>query len=149
MKVILLQDVKGVGKKDQVIDAADGYVRNFLFPKKLAVEASKNNINSLEAKKRGEQAQKLKDLEEAKAMKAVLESKLLKISQKTGEGGRLFGSVTNKEVAQVLLEQEGIEIDRKKITIPEAIKKTGEYVAEIRLHTDVTANLKLEISSLS
>ena len=148
MKVILLQDVKGVGKKDQIIDAADGYVRNFLFPKKLAVEANKANMDMLDKKKKGAEAQRIKDLEEAKAMKAVLEEKVLKISQKTGEGGRLFGSVTNKEVAQVLLEQEGIDIDRKKITIPEAIKKVGEYTAEIRLHTDVSAGLKLEITSL-
>lgn len=148
MKVILLQDVKGVGKKDQVIDAADGYVRNFLFPKKLAVEANKANMDALDRKKRGAEAQRVKDLEEAKAMKAVLEEKVLKISQKTGEGGRLFGSVTNKEVAQILLEQEGIDIDRKKITIPEVIKKVGEYTVDIRLHTDVTAGLKLEITSL-
>ncbi|MCL2573597.1 MAG: 50S ribosomal protein L9 [Defluviitaleaceae bacterium] len=148
MKVILLQDVKGVGKKDQVIEAADGYVRNFLFPKKLAVEANKANMNSLDKKKAGAEAQRIKDLEDARAMKAAIESKVLKISQKTGEGGRLFGSVTNKEVAQILMEQEGIEIDRKKITIPEAIKKTGEYTAEIKLHTDVSAGLKLEITSL-
>jgi large subunit ribosomal protein L9 len=148
MKVILLQDVKGVGKKDQIIDAADGYVRNFLFPKKLAVEANKANIASLEKKKKGAETQRIKELEEAKAMKTLLEEKTIKISQKTGEGGRLFGSVTNKEVAQVLLEQEGIDIDRKKITIPETIKKVGEYTAEIRLHTDVTAGLRLEVTGL-
>ena len=149
MKVILLQDVKGVGKKDQIIEAADGYVRNFLFPKKLAVEANKANMASLEKKKKGAEAQRIKDLEDARAMKVTLEEKTLQISQKTGGGGRLFGSVTNKEVAQILLEQEGIDIDRKKITIPEAIKKTGEHIAEIRLHTDVTAILKLEVKSLS
>ena len=148
MKVILLQDVKGVGKKDQIIDAADGYVRNFLFPKKLAVEANKANMDMLDRKKKGAEAQRIKELEEAKAMKAVLEAKVIKISQKTGEGGRLFGSVTNKEVAQMLLEQEGIDIDRKKITIPETIKKVGEYTAEIKLHTDVSAGLKLEITSI-
>lgn len=148
MKVILLQDVKGVGKKDQVIEAADGYVRNFLVPKKLAVEASKANISSLESKKKSAEQQRVKELEEARALKAVLESKTISIAQKTGEGGRLFGSVTNKEVAQALLDQEGIEIDRKKIAIPEAIKKTGEYHAEIRLHTDVTAQLKLVVGAL-
>jgi len=148
MKVILLQDVKGVGKKDQIIDAADGYVRNFLFPKKLAVEANTANMNMLDKKKKGVEAQRIKDLEDARAMKSVLEEKVIKISQKTGEGGRLFGSVTNKEVAQMLLEQEGIDIDRKKITIPEAIKKVGEYTVDVRLHTDVAAGLKLEISSL-
>jgi len=149
MKVILLEDVKGVGKKDQIIDAADGYVRNFLFPKKLALEANKANLATLEKKKKGAEAQRIKDLEDARAMKAVLEEKTLQISQKTGDGGRLFGSVTNKEVAQILLEQEGIDIDRKRITIPEVIKKVGEHTAEIRLHTDVTAVLKLEIKSLN
>jgi len=145
MKVILLQDVKGVGKKDQVIEASDGYVRNFLLPKKLAVEANKANVNSLETKKKNAEQQRVKELEEARTLKTVLESKTVNISQKTGEGGRLFGSVTNKEVAAALLNQEGIEIDRKKITISEAIKKVGEYRAEIRLHTDVTAGLKLMV----
>jgi len=149
MKVILLEDVKGVGKKDQIIDAADGYVRNFLFPKKLALEANKANLAMLEKKKKGAEAQRIKSLEDARAMKTMLEEKTLQISQKTGDGGRLFGSVTNKEVAQVLLEQEGIDIDRKKITLPETIKKVGEHTAEIRLHTDVTAILKLEIKSLN
>ena len=148
MKVILMQDVKGVGKKDQIVEAADGYVRNFLLPKKLAVEANKANVSSLESKKRNAEQQRVKELEEARELKSVLESKTINIVQKTGEGGRLFGSVTNKEVAQALLEQHNLEIDRKKITITETIKKVGEYSAEIRLHTDVTANLKLVIASV-
>jgi len=147
MKVILLQDVKGVGKKDQMIEAADGYARNFLFPKKLAVEATKANIASLESKKKSAEQTRVKDLEDARALKTALEEKTITIAQKTGEGGRLFGSVTNKEVAQALKDQEGIDIDRKKITIPEAIKKVGEYTADIKLHTDVSASLKLEIKS--
>ncbi|MCL2397436.1 MAG: 50S ribosomal protein L9 [Defluviitaleaceae bacterium] len=148
MKVILLQDVKGVGKKDQIIEASDGYVRNFLMPKKLAVEASKVNVTALETKKRGAEKQRVKDLEDARAMKALLESKTITIAQKTGEGGRLFGSVTNKEVAQALSDQEGIDIDRKKITIPDVIKKTGEHSVDVRLHTDVAAKLQLMIKSL-
>jgi len=148
MKVILLQDVKGVGKKDQMLDVSDGYATNFLLPKKLAVEATKGNVQSLETKRKTAEQQRVKELEDARAMKTDLESRSITIGQKTGEGGRLFGSVTNKEVAQVLLEQEGIDIDRKKITIPEAIKKTGEYSAEIRLHTDVTAQLKLQVIAL-
>jgi len=148
MKVILLQDVKGVGKKDQMLEVSDGYARNFLFPKKLAVEATKSNVNSLETKRKTAEQQRVRELEDARAMKANLEARSVTIAQKTGEGGRLFGSVTNKEVAIVLLEQEGIDIDRKKITIPEAIKKVGEYSAEIRLHTDVTATLKLNVISL-
>jgi len=148
MKVILLQDVKGVGKKDQMLDVSDGYATNFLLPKKLAVEATKGNVQSLETKRKTAEQQRVKELEDARAMKTDLESRSITIGQKTGEGGRLFGSVTNKEVAQILLEQEGIDIDRKKITIPEAIKKTGEYSAEIRLHTDVTAQLTLQVVAL-
>ena len=148
MKVILLEDVKGVGKKDQIINAADGYARNFLFPKKLALEATKENLAILEAKKRGAETQRRKELEAAREMKALLESKTITIAQKTGEAGRLFGSVTNKEVAQHLLDQQGIDIDRKKIAIPETIKKIGEHTAEIRLHTDVTAYLKLLIQKI-
>ena len=148
MKVILLADVKGVGKKDQIIEASDGYVRNFLVPKKLAVEATKTNMASLDAKKKSAEQTRIKELEDARALKTLLETKTITIAQKTGEGGRLFGSVTNKEVAQALKDQEGIDIDRKKITIPEAIKKTGEYTADIKLHTDVAAKLKLEIAGI-
>ena len=148
MKVILLQDVKGVGKKDQIIEAADGYVRNFLFPKKLALEATKANVSSLENKKKNIESQRIKELEEARSLKVQIESKTIEIAQKTGEGGRLFGSVTNKEVAQALLEKEGIDIDKKKISIAEAIKKVGEHTADVKLHSDVTAQLKLVIKSL-
>jgi len=148
MKVILLQDVKGVGKKDQVIDAADGYVRNFLFPRKLAVEANKQNTAALEKKQAATKAEKAKDLEDAKALKATLESKTIALKLKTGGGDRLFGSVTNKEIATALIEQEGIDIDRKKITVTDKISTLGSHKAEVRLHTDVIAVLKIEISSL-
>jgi large subunit ribosomal protein L9 len=148
MKVILLQDVKGVGKKDEVINAADGYVRNFLFPKKLAVEANKANLAALEKKQKANAAQKAKELEEARELKTLLESKIIRLALKTGGGDRLFGSVTNKELAEALLSQAGLEIDRKKITIPDNIKKLGEHKAEVRLHTDVTAVLNLVIESL-
>ena len=148
MKVILLQDVKGVGKKDQVIEAADGYVRNFLFPRKLAVEATKQNIAALEKKQATTAANKAKELEEAKAMKTTLEAKTIKLKLKTGGGDRLFGSVTNKEVSAALLDQENIDIDRKKITIPDTIRTLGEHKAEVRLHTDVTAVLNVVIETL-
>jgi len=148
MKVILLQDVKGVGKKDQVLDCADGYVRNFLFPKKLAVEATKQNLAQLEKRLAGIAEQKAYDLADAKGMKETLEGKTIKLAFKTGGGNKLFGSVTNKEVATALLEQENIDIDRRKITLTDAIKTLGEHTAEVKLHTDVTATLKLEIVSL-
>ena len=148
MKVILLQDVKGVGKKDQIIDCADGYVRNFLFPKKLAIEANKANLAALERRQKNTEANRVKELERAREMKTLLESKAITLALKTGGSDRLFGSVTNKEVAAALQSQEGIEIDRKKITIPDNIKTLGEYKAEVRLHTDVTANLTLVIEPL-
>ena len=148
MKVILLEDVKGVGKKDQVLECADGYVRNFLFPKKLAVEATKQNLAQLERKLAGIANQKAYDLAEAKGMKDMLESKTIKLALKTGGGEKLFGSVTNKEVAAALLEQENIDIDRRKITLPSTIKTLGQHKAEVKLHTEITATLKLEIISL-
>ncbi|MCL2235173.1 MAG: 50S ribosomal protein L9 [Defluviitaleaceae bacterium] len=148
MKVILLEDVKGVGKKDQILDCADGYVRNFLFPKKLAVEATKQNLAQLEKRLAGIAEQKAYDLADAKGMKETLEGKTIKLAFKTGGGSKLFGSVTNKEVAAALLEQENIDIDRRKITLTDAIKTLGEHTAEVKLHTDVTATLKLEIVSL-
>jgi len=148
MKVILLQDVKGVGKKDQVIDCADGYVRNFLFPKKLAVEATKQNLHHLEKRLQSEADGKAKDLADAKTLKAFLEEKTITLALKTGGGERLFGSVTNKELAVAIGEQLNIDIDRKKITLPDNIKTIGEYKVEIRLHTDVIALLSLTIKSL-
>ncbi|MCL2621213.1 MAG: 50S ribosomal protein L9 [Defluviitaleaceae bacterium] len=148
MKVILLEDVKGVGKKDQILECADGYVRNFLFPKKLAVEATKQNIAQLERRLAGIAEQKAYDLADAKGMKDTLESKTIKLALKTGGGDKLFGSVTNKEVAAALLEQENIDIDRRKITLPDAIKTLGQHKAEVKLHTEITATLKLEIVSL-
>ena len=148
MKVILLQDVKGVGKKDEIINAADGYVRNFLFPKKLAMEANKANMAALEKAQKALAAGKAKELAEAKDLKALIESKTITLAFKTGGADKLFGSVTNKELAEALLAQTGLEIDRKKITIPEAIKKLGEHKAEIKLHTDVTAVLELVIVAL-
>ncbi|MCL2753749.1 MAG: 50S ribosomal protein L9, partial [Defluviitaleaceae bacterium] len=144
MKVILLQDVKGVGKKDQIIDAADGYVRNFLLPKKLAVVADKQSLAGLERKLAGEAAGRAKDLEDAQALKAEIEGKVVTLALKTGGGDKLFGSVTNKEIAEALLGA-GIDIDRKKITIPDAIKTLGEHSAVARLHTDVTAKISLVI----
>ena len=147
MKVILLQDVKNVGKKDDVLDCADGYVRNFLFPKKLAVEANKANLAALDKRQASAAADKAQNLADAKTLKETLEKMTVTLALKTGDAGRLFGSVTTKEVADAL-EAEGINIDRKKISIADTIKTTGEYTAQIRLHTDVLANLKLVINSL-
>ncbi len=145
MKVILLEDIKGVGKKDQIIEASDGYARNFLFPKKVALEATKANLNMLEKKQKGLQEKAKKELEDAKALAETIYKLRIIISVKTGENGKLFGSVTNKEIAQELLAQKGIDIDKKKIVINDAIKSVGEKEVDVKLHPEVTAKLMVEI----
>ena len=146
MKVILLEDVKGVGKKGQILEAADGYARNFLFPKKLGLEANKANLTSLENQKRGEEQKRIRELENARALKTRLESMTLKVYVKTGEKGKLFGSVTNKEVEQAIKQQINLDIDRKKIILAEPIKSIGEKTVEVKLYQDITAKLKIDVT---
>lgn len=148
MQVILLEDIKGVGKKDQIINANDGYARNFLFPKKLAVEATKANMNQLENTKKKEEAKRQAELEEARALGNRIEEKAVSIAVKLGDNGKLFGSVTNKEIAQALKEQTGLDVDKKKIILKEPIKTMGEKIAEVKLHPKVTAKLKVNITQL-
>ncbi|MDR1705092.1 MAG: 50S ribosomal protein L9 [Clostridiales bacterium] len=145
MKVILLEDIKGVGKKDQIIDAADGHARNFLFPKKLAIEASKDNLARLEAQKNAVAHKRKTEIENAAKLKKDLEGKVIKIAVKKGENGKLFGSVTSKEIAQALTEQEGLQIDRRKITLDEAIKTVGRRVVEVKLFEGTTAKITIEV----
>lgn len=145
MKVILLEDIKGVGKKEQIIEASDGYARNFLFPKKLALEATKGNLNMLSKKMKAQQEKAAKELEEAKDLAEEIFKYRILVNVKTGENGKLFGSVTNKEIAQALLAQKGIDIDKKKIIINEPIKAVGEKEVDVKLHPEVTAKLMVEI----
>lgn len=145
MKVILLEDIKGVGKKGQVIDAADGHARNFLLPRKLAVEANKDNIAKKEAHDNATVHKKQMELENALKFKNDLENKVIKINVKKGETGRLFGSVSSKEIAEALAEQEGLQIDRRKIVLAEPIKTVGRRQVDIKLYTDVTAKITVEI----
>ncbi len=145
MKVILLEDIKGVGKKDQIIEASDGYARNFLFPKKLALEATKANLNMLDKKQKVLKEKAQKELEDAKALAADIYKLRIIVNVKTGENGKLFGSVTNKEIAQALLTQKGIDIDKKKIVINDPIKSVGEKEVDVKLHPEVTAKLMVEI----
>ena len=147
MKVILLQDIKGVGKKDQIINTSDGYAKNFLIPKKMAVEATKVNLNRLE-KQHADAAEKAQaELEEAQKLGKEIEEKTIKISVKVGNNGKLFGAVTNKEIASALKEQFNIDIDKKKIVV-EPIKAVGNSEAVIKLHPQVTAKLKISVSEL-
>jgi len=143
MKVILLADVKGTGKKGQTIEASDGHARNFLIPRKLAVEATKANMAQLEGQQRKVATQLQQDIEEAQAVAVKIREVQIKLPVKVGEGGRMFGSIANKEVAEALQKQ-GISVDRKKIVV-QAIKTTGEHTANIKLHAQVNVPLKFEV----
>ncbi len=146
MKLILLEDVKGVGKKGDVVNKNDGYALNFLIPKKLAVEATKSNINDLELKKKADERRKKEEYEEAKELGEKLKDKIVKVSVKAGENGKVFGSVTNKEISAALLQQTGIDIDKKKITFNDPIKMVGRRTVKVKLHPKVTVELTVEIS---
>lgn len=145
MKVILLQDIKGVGKKGQLLDASDGHAKNYLIPRKMAMEASKANLNELEQKKKSEESKRQRELEKAQALAKSLQESAIRVSVKTGENGKLFGSVTSKEIASALLSQAGIDLDRKKIHLPEPIKAIGEKQVEIKLHSQVAAKITVQV----
>ncbi len=147
MKVILLEDVKSVGKKGQIIEAADGYARNFLFPKKLAKEATKASINEIEVKNKAAKAKAERELAENKKLAETIKEKKVNIHVKMGENGKLFGSVTSKEISQALEEQTGISIDKKKIHVSEPIKEVGEKTVEIKLSPEVSATLLVNVTS--
>ena len=143
MKVILLDNIKGVGKKDEVINASDGYARNFLFPKKLALEATKDNLVKLKAKQDSNQHKK--DLEKAKAIEIAnkLKEIVLKIEVKAGDNGKIFGGVTSKEISENLKTQYNIDVDKKKIVLKETIKVLGTVNVDIKLYEGDLATLKV------
>ncbi|HIU10537.1 MAG TPA: 50S ribosomal protein L9 [Candidatus Avidehalobacter gallistercoris] len=147
MKVILLADVKALGKRGDVKQVADGYARNFLLNKKLAVEATPQNLKNLahEQKKQADKA--AADLAEAKRLAAEIDKITVEIPVKAGEGGRLFGSVTNKEVAEAISAKVGVEIDKRKVEIKDAIKNVGAAEALLKLHTEVHQKVKLNITA--
>ena len=145
MKVILLQDIKNVGKKDEIINANDGYARNFVLPKKLGVEATGKNMNDLKLQKANEEKVAKEHLEAAQAFAKEMENDHVIVSIKAGEGGRTFGSVSSKEIATAYKEQCGKEIDKKKIILPEPIKSFGVYEVAVKLHPKVTGTLKVKV----
>ena len=145
MKIILLQDVKSVGKKGDIIDANDGYARNFLIPKKMGVPANAENMNTLKLQKSNEAKVVQEQLEEAQRFAKELETKEVVLAIKAGEGGKTFGSVSSKEIANAYKEQCGITIDKKKIQLPESIKNFGVYEVKIKLHPKVTGTLKVKV----
>lgn len=145
MKVILLKDVKGVGKKGQLLNASEGHARNFLLPKKLAVEATKENMKDLELKQKALDKKQKEEFEKASSLAEELKQKSIIIAVKTGENGKLFGSVTNKEVAEELVKQTGLDIDKKKVSIGDPIKMVGERTAVVKLHPKVSAEVTVKI----
>ena len=145
MKVILLDNIKGVGKKDEVINASDGYARNFLFPKKLAVEANAENMSKLKNKQASVQHKKDVEKDKAEEIAKKLKDITLTIKVKAGENGRIFGGVTSKEISENLKQQYKIEIDKKKIVLNEAIKNLGVFNVSIKLFEGVVGNLKLNV----
>jgi len=145
MKVILLQDVKGQGKKGQLIDVSDGYARNFLLPKKLAQEATADNINTMKMNDKALQEKRQKEREEAIALSKVLKEMTLIVTAKGGGAGRLFGSVTNAEIADALEKNHKIKLDKRKIVLDDPIKNVGTYTVRCKLGYEVTAELTVEI----
>ena len=145
MKVILKQDVKGLGKKDDIVEVNDGYARNFLIPKNLAVEASSTNVNTVKLKKQAEENKKQKELENAKKLAQRLSDITIVMKAKIGENGKLFGSITSKEIADKLKELHGIDIDKKMLVMPENIKSMGTYDIEARLYPQVGAKFKVRV----
>ena len=147
MKVILKTDIKGVGKKDQVINASDGYARNFLFPKNLAVEANAENMSKLKAKQDSNAFKKSQEKEEAQKIADKLSKILMKVQVKAGENGKIFGGVSSKEIAENLEKQYNIKVDKKKIDLKETIKTLGMFTIEIKLYEGVIGKLKIDVIS--
>lgn len=145
MKLILKADVKGLGKKESMVDVSDGYARNFLIPRGLAVEASSSNINVMNTKKEAEKNKKDKELQQAKDLAEKLKSIGVVFKTKAGESGKLFGSITSKDVADKLLKDHKLDIDKKKISMPDALKALGTYEAEIKLYPGVSGKLSIKV----
>ena len=145
MEVILLEDVKSLGKKGQIVKINDGYARNFVLPKKLGLEATPKNLNDLKLKKANEDKIAKEKLEAAKEFAKVLEESTVVVKIKSGEGGRTFGSVSSMEIAQEAKKQLDFDIDKKKIVLDEPIRTLGTHVIQIKLHKDVTAKMNVKV----
>ncbi|MCI9430494.1 MAG: 50S ribosomal protein L9 [Lachnospiraceae bacterium] len=145
MKVILMEDVKKLGKKGEIIEVNDGYARNFILPKKLGLEANGKNLNDLKLQNANKERLAKEQLEAAKEFAKELETKTVLVKMKAGEGGRVFGSISTKEIAQSLKAQCDMEIDKKKIQLAEPIKSFGVYEVAVKLHPKVTGILKVKV----
>jgi len=145
MKVILKQDVKGLGKKDEMCEVSDGYARNYLLPRGLAVEANAAAINEMNIKKEAEKARKGKELAKARELAAKIGTLTVVIKAKAGENGKLFGSITSKEIADKLKSEYNIEVDKRKIQLQDALKSLGTFELDVKLYPEVSAKLKVKI----
>ena len=148
MKVILLQDVKGKGQKGQMLEVSDGYARNFMLPRKLAVEATADAVNTMRMTDKANQEKRQKEREEAFAISNKLKSLTVVVKAKGGGAGRLFGSVTTQEISDALQKNHGITVDKKKIVLNETIKTVGTYTVKCKLGYEITADLKVKIEEL-
>ncbi|HEX2945669.1 MAG TPA: 50S ribosomal protein L9 [Clostridia bacterium] len=145
MKVILKQDVKGLGKKEDLVNVSDGYARNFLFPRGLAAEASASNINIMNTKKEAEKSKKDRELAKAKELADKLKEIAVTIKTKSGENGKLFGSITSKDISDKLKKDFNLDIDKKKLVLPEPFKSLGSFSVEVKLYPEVSAALTVKI----
>ncbi|MFC7366331.1 MULTISPECIES: 50S ribosomal protein L9 [Bhargavaea] len=146
MKVIFLKDVKGKAKKGDIKEVSVGYAQNFLFKNNVAVEATQANLSKLEGQKKRAEKDAAEEFAEAKELQAKLEQLTVELKAKSGEGGRLFGSITSKQIASALEKQQGIKIDKRKMDLPDAIRSLGYTNVPIKLHPDVTATLKVHVT---
>ena len=146
MKIILLEDVKALGKKGEIVNVSDGYARNCIFPKKLGLEATSKNLNDLKLQKANEDKKAQALLDEAKELATKVEAGKVTLSIKVGEGGRTFGSVSSKEIAAEVKKQMDLDIDKKKIQLKDAIKTLGTHEVPVKLHPKVTATLKVVVT---
>ena len=148
MKVILLKEVKGMGKEGDLVNSKDGYARNYLIPRNMAIEATSENLRKWEEAKKQEAAKKKQELEEAKSLKERLEKLTVEVKAKGGSGGRLFGSITSQDIAAALKEQHGVDIDKRKIEMKDNIKNAGATEVDLKLYPEVSAKLKVNVVTI-
>ena len=147
MEVILIQDVKALGKKGDIVKVSDGYARNYILPKKLGLEATKQNLNELRLQKAAEAKKQQEILEEAQELAKKLNDITVRVTIKAGEGGKTFGSVSTKEISNAVKEQYGYDFDKKKLQLSEPIKNAGSYTVPVKLHPKATAQMKVKVEA--
>ena len=145
MKILLTEDVKKLGKKGDMVEVSDGYAKNYILPQKLGVEATKAIQNEWQVRKGSEANRRAREKQEAQTLAAELNGKIITIRTKAGEGGKLFGSITSKEAAELIHQQLGLEVDKKKLTLNTAVKAVGEYTVTIKLHAEASAEIILKV----